>query len=185
MIPLFFNVLGDVDFIVSLKESNAKFNFNFKDVYWNSRLQMEHSRLIDFITKSTVIKNDTVVDKKDEIKDENIDGKLVEKVVENNIKNNKKEKKINKNSNNSNNNNHNNNNNNNNNDNSQIKEVVVADMMAGVGPFAVPLALSNITVYANDLNPASYKYLNTNMRINHCEKHLKCFNMCGRLDLKK
>ena len=133
--------LGDSDFVVTLKESNAKFNFNFKDVYWNSRLQMEHSRLIDFITISSLAstsagntgnKNDVgvVSNKRDE-----------------NANNRKK----------------NNNKNNSDNSNSNIEEdsninrkrieVVVADMMAGVGPFAVPLAINGITVYANDLNP--------------------------------
>jgi tRNA/tmRNA/rRNA uracil-C5-methylase (TrmA/RlmC/RlmD family) len=60
------------------------------------------------------------------------------------------------------------------------KKVVVADMMAGVGPFGVPLAMNNITVYANDLNPESYKYLDKNMKVNHCERYLKTYNMCGR-----
>ena len=88
--------------------------------------------------------------------------------------------------------------------------VVVADMMAGVGPFAVPLAMSDatnnttassnnnnsgggggkggkqnnnnsasaasssssssssITVHANDLNPASYRYLVINGKNNKC-----------------
>ena len=89
--------------------------------------------------------------------------------------------------------------------------VVVADMMAGVGPFAVPLAMpeninnttatsnnngsgsgnggnkgkqnngtsttsssssssssSNIIVHANDLNPASYRYLVINGKNNKC-----------------
>jgi tRNA (guanine37-N1)-methyltransferase len=54
--------------------------------------------------------------------------------------------------------------------------------MAGVGPFAVPLTAhseQNITVYANDLNPASFKYLEINKRKNKCD-NLYCYNMCGR-----
>lgn len=112
-------IAGEDNYNVILKESGAKFNFNFKDVYWNSRLQMEHSRLIDFITKYSKIQ-------------------------------------------------------------SKSKKTIVADMMAGVGPFAIPLANNNISVYANDLNPSSYKYLNTNLKNNHCEKYLKNYNMCGR-----
>lgn len=70
--------------------------------------------------------------------------------------------------------------------------LVVADLMAGIGPFAVPLTANNrdsknddsgnlceIQVYANDLNPASYKYLRMNSIKNKC-KNLQCFNMDGR-----
>lgn len=44
--------------------------------------------------------------------------------------------------------------------------IVVADLMAGVGPFAVPLGLRGATVYANDLNPESYKWLAFNAGAN-------------------
>lgn len=33
---------GEPKFEVTLNESGARFTFNFKEVYWNSRLQMEH-----------------------------------------------------------------------------------------------------------------------------------------------
>lgn len=36
---------------------------------------------------------------------------------------------------------------------------VVCDVMAGVGPFAVPAGKKNVFVWANDKNPNSYKYL--------------------------
>ena len=143
---------------------------------------MEHSRLIDFITKSTIVKKEMIIDnkkeekeeEKEEVKEEHVkdDIKINENSTEHKKKNIKKDKKLN--------NNNNNNSNSNNNNRNIIKKIVVADMMAGVGPFGIPLAMNNISVYANDLNPASYRYLNTNMRINHCEKFLKTFNMCGR-----
>ena len=61
------------------------------------------------------------------------------------------------------------------------EKIIVADMMAGVGPFAVPLAQSGkCTVHANDLNPASYKYLLANAKANHCAQSLCAYNMDGR-----
>jgi tRNA (guanine37-N1)-methyltransferase len=67
---------------------------------------------------------------------------------------------------------------------SQTKPLVVADLMAGVGPFAVPLTASHgrrnqVTVYANDLNPESYKYLLQNVQSNKCT-NIHCYNQCGR-----
>lgn len=43
---------------------------------------------------------------------------------------------------------------------------IVADIMAGVGPFSCPLAVHGATVYANDLNPESYKWLCVNAKRN-------------------
>jgi len=61
------------------------------------------------------------------------------------------------------------------------KKIIVADMMAGIGPFAIPLAIKpGHQVYANDLNPASYKYLLSNTKLNHCEARLHSFNLDGR-----
>ena len=89
---------GEKNYEVTLKESGAKFTFDFSEVYWNSRLQSEHLRIINLIQPGEV----------------------------------------------------------------------VWDMMAGVGPFAVPLAMKNVTVYANDLNPKSYEYLVKNAKANKC-----------------
>jgi tRNA (guanine37-N1)-methyltransferase len=36
---------------------------------------------------------------------------------------------------------------------------VIADVMAGIGPFAVPAGKKGVFVWANDKNPESYKYL--------------------------
>lgn len=43
---------------------------------------------------------------------------------------------------------------------------VVADVFAGVGPFAIPAARKGTAVLANDLNPDSYKYLQQNIQDN-------------------
>jgi tRNA (guanine37-N1)-methyltransferase len=108
---------GDEDYVVTLKESNANFTFNFRDVYWNSRLQTEHQRLVDFVVNLPRTHESTIV----------------------------------------------------------------ADMMAGVGPFSVPMAMAGIRVYANDLNPSSFTYLEVNAKKNKCTKTLSSFNCDGRL----
>ena len=43
---------------------------------------------------------------------------------------------------------------------------VIADVFAGVGPFALPAAKKGCGVLANDLNPESYKWLLRNVEIN-------------------
>lgn len=45
-------------------------------------------------------------------------------------------------------------------------EDVVADVFAGVGPFAVPAGRKGCGVFANDLNPESFKYLKLNITKN-------------------
>lgn len=42
----------------------------------------------------------------------------------------------------------------------------VCDVMAGVGPFAVPAGKKNVFVWANDLNPASFQSLEDAVRRN-------------------
>ncbi|XP_054827616.1 tRNA (guanine(37)-N1)-methyltransferase [Eublepharis macularius] len=54
------------------------------------------------------------------------------------------------------------------------------DVFAGVGPFAVPAAKKNCVVFANDLNPESYKWLQHNCKLNRVDKKVKVFNMDGR-----
>lgn len=130
---------GENNYNVTLRESNARFQFDFDKVYWNSRLQMEHSRLISLIR--CTCRNDEA-DKAD---------RDAEKI------NKKKPSAI-----------------------STPRDRVVADMMAGIGPFAIPLAKDRVKVYANDLNPESYKYLISNTKLNSCDKFLEPFNMDGR-----
>lgn len=62
------------------------------------------------------------------------------------------------------------------------KRLVIADVMAGVGPFAVPLSAHkdrNVAVHANDLNPSSFQYLKINSAKNKCS-NLHCYNEDGR-----
>ncbi|KAJ2777583.1 tRNA(m(1)G37)methyltransferase, partial [Coemansia linderi] len=56
----------------------------------------------------------------------------------------------------------------------------VCDVMAGVGPFAVPAAKRGSLVWANDLNPASYAALADNIGLNKMQGRVKPFNMDGR-----
>lgn len=60
------------------------------------------------------------------------------------------------------------------------RDKVVCDMMAGVGPFAVPLAKAGHQVYANDLNPESFRALRQNGLKNKVKGRLTCANECGR-----
>ncbi|XP_061699014.1 tRNA (guanine(37)-N1)-methyltransferase isoform X2 [Syngnathoides biaculeatus] len=56
----------------------------------------------------------------------------------------------------------------------------VFDVFAGVGPFAIPAARLGATVFANDLNPESYRWLQHNSRVNKVEGKVKTFNLDGR-----
>lgn len=80
----------------SQSENDCRFTFDFREVYWNSRLHTEHERLIHKFDKSDL----------------------------------------------------------------------VADVFAGVGPFAIPAAKKGCAVLANDLNPSSHKYLTLNIAEN-------------------
>ena len=104
---------GDDDLNVEIVESNCQFRFNYGKVYWNSRLQAEHNRLVKEILK-------------------------------------------------------------------RPQPIIVADMMAGVGPFSIPLAKSHATVYANDLNPDSYQYLVANAALNKLSSKHVASNLDGR-----
>lgn len=104
-------IAGDDDTMVEVREGGSRFRFDFREVYWNSRLQYEHARVVKSFKPGTI----------------------------------------------------------------------VCDMMAGIGPFAVPAAMQGCIVYANDLNPKSYEYLVGNSRLNKgCEERLHASNQCGR-----
>lgn len=53
-------IAGENDMSVTVKESGVRFAFNFKDVYWNSRLSTEHQRLVDLILGSHNYESSTV-----------------------------------------------------------------------------------------------------------------------------
>lgn len=58
-------------------------------------------------------------------------------------------------------------------------------MFAGIGPFAIPAAKNiGCMVYANDLNPRSFYYLQENVLKNKVTHKVKCFNLDGREFIK-
>jgi len=48
-------IAGENDMEVELKESNCVFKFNFREVFWNSRLENEHIRLVSLCTAKDVV----------------------------------------------------------------------------------------------------------------------------------
>ncbi|OHT11152.1 tRNA (guanine(37)-N1)-methyltransferase [Tritrichomonas foetus] len=61
------------------------------------------------------------------------------------------------------------------------ENAIVADAMCGIGPFAVRAAKKkNCKVYANDLNPDSYKWLQVNAELNHVADKIICSNLDAR-----
>ncbi|KAF1359404.1 guanine(37)-N1-methyltransferase [Lizonia empirigonia] len=55
----------------------------------------------------------------------------------------------------------------------------ICDLTAGVGPFAVPAGKKRCFVWANDLNPDSYKSLENNIKINKVGDYVRAFNSDG------
>lgn len=80
---------GPDDLNVELRENGCTFAFDYSKVYWNSKLEGEHTRLIKTFKPGEV----------------------------------------------------------------------VCDVMAGIGPFAVPAGRNGVFIFANDMNPESYRYL--------------------------
>ena len=105
---------GPDETIVEVREGGARFRFDFREVYWNSRLGREH----DYIASGA--------------------GGAIP------------------------------------------PGSIVADMFCGVGPFAIPLALRGCTLYANDLNPASFKALVDNVALNRVRASVTPFNLDAR-----
>ncbi|GAM90511.1 hypothetical protein ANO11243_085550 [Dothideomycetidae sp. 11243] len=100
---------GPDDLNVELKEQNCIFKFDYSKVYWNSRLNTEHERMVSLFK----------------------DGEAV------------------------------------------------CDVMAGIGPFALPAAKKKVFVWANDLNPESYKHLTDGIALNKVDRYVKASNENG------
>ncbi|KAK0729373.1 Met-10+ like-protein-domain-containing protein [Apiosordaria backusii] len=96
---------GEDDLEVSCIENNCTFNFNYAKVYWNSKLESEHTRIINFFKPGEV----------------------------------------------------------------------VCDVMAGIGPFALPAGKKRVFVWANDKNPESFKCLKDNIQRNKVQDFVRPF----------
>lgn len=62
---------------------------------------------------------------------------------------------------------------------------IVCDVMGGVGPFAIPAGKKPCLVFANDLNPESFKYLKMNINQNKVDQFVKPSNLDGREFIRK
>lgn len=177
---------GKDDLLVELKEGGANFKFDFRSVYWNSRLQFEHTRLSDLISSNTsstsTSMDETSVGSKRNINNQDgasDDIQLKKHMIDSNTLNKSVVKSSTTSSSNSSN---TNSSNKKKTSSSSWNGVIVADLMGGVGPFAVPLAQRGCIVHANDLNPESYKWLkyNTQTLNKGIEKKVYCNNADAR-----
>jgi tRNA (guanine37-N1)-methyltransferase len=100
---------GEDDMNVEIREEECVFRFDYSKVYWNSRLNTEHKRLVAMFQPGEV----------------------------------------------------------------------VCDVMAGVGPFAIPAGKKGVFVWANDLNPDSYASMTDAIRRNKVDKFVRAFNEDG------
>ncbi|XP_063902292.1 uncharacterized protein LOC135121951 [Zophobas morio] len=115
---------GENNYITEVRENGSRFRFDYSQVYWNSRLQQEHQRIVNLYAPY-------------------------------------KEKS------------------------STEDGHVICDVMAGVGPFSLPLAKRGLFVYCNDLNPQSYLWFLENIKLNKINSdRIKIYNKDGRRFLK-
>jgi tRNA (guanine37-N1)-methyltransferase len=61
----------------------------------------------------------------------------------------------------------------------------IADVMAGVGPFAMPSGKKGCLVWANDLNPDSFESLRANIVKNKLQYFVTAFNQDGRVFIRE
>jgi tRNA (guanine37-N1)-methyltransferase len=101
---------GPDEMNVTISEEDCTFKFDYSKVYWNSKLNTEHRRIVETFKEGEA----------------------------------------------------------------------VCDVMAGIGPFAVPAGKKGIFVWANDLNPDSYASLTDAIRRNKVGEYVKPFNEDGR-----
>ncbi|KAK3639969.1 tRNA(m(1)G37)methyltransferase [Elasticomyces elasticus] len=101
---------GPDDLSVEVSEENCIFRFDYSKVYWNTRLNTEHRRLVDLFREGQA----------------------------------------------------------------------VCDVMAGIGPFAVPAGKKGVFVWANDLNPDSYLSLMDAVTRNKVSGYVQPYNEDGR-----
>ena len=106
---------GEDNMNVEISEGNCIFRFDYSKVYWNSRLQTEHKRLVDSFNPGEV----------------------------------------------------------------------VCDVMAGVGPFAMPAGKKGVFVWANDLNPASFTSMKDAIIRNKVCFSLCCSSSCSFRDMPR
>ena len=67
------------------------------------------------------------------------------------------------------------------------KNEILCDAFCGVGPLALRACKKGVKVYANDLNPDAYDYLNNNIKLNKLNKGnfvIKTYNMDAREFIK-
>jgi tRNA (guanine37-N1)-methyltransferase len=106
---------GPDDLMVTVREQDCNFVFDYAKVYWNSKLSTEHERIVTQKFKPGE---------------------------------------------------------------------AVCDVMAGIGPFAIPAGKHGVFVWANDLNPQSAKYLKEGVQRNKVDKWVECFNGDGNEFIK-
>ncbi|KAI8966005.1 Met-10+ like-protein-domain-containing protein [Daldinia sp. FL1419] len=106
---------GPDDLNVEVRENDCLFRFDYSKVYWNSKLEGEHRRLVNIFKPGEV----------------------------------------------------------------------VCDVMAGIGPFAIPAGKKEVFVWANDYNPESYRYMEENIKRNKVHRYVRPFNQDGRTFIKE
>jgi len=109
-VPTWELLAGDTSLETEVRQHGVTFKVDFGEVYWNSRLEAEHKRVIDSIQPGEIL----------------------------------------------------------------------CDVMAGIGPFAIPAAKAGRCVYASDLNPQCTRYLKLNAHGNKVKNLVKCYNLDAR-----